>query len=96
MAGDTLTGIAVAHGLSVSQLASYNGIPANTQVKTGQRLWLIPGKVSTVAKDTAKPTVKTSTHTVQSGESLTSVARKYNMSVQDLAVLNGYQSPMEF
>lgn len=89
VAGDTLTGIAVAHGLSVSQLASYNGIPANTQVKTGQRLWLIPGKVSTVAKDTAKPTVKTSTHTVQSGESLTSVARKYNMSVQDLAVLNG-------
>ncbi|UYZ71572.1 LysM peptidoglycan-binding domain-containing protein [Moraxella bovis] len=89
VAGDTLTGIAVAHGLSVSQLASYNGIPANTQVKTGQRLWLIPGKVSTVAKDTAKPTVKTSAHTVQSGESLTSVARKYNMSVQDLAVLNG-------
>ncbi|STZ08333.1 Membrane-bound lytic murein transglycosylase D precursor [Moraxella caprae] len=89
VAGDTLTGIAAAHGLSVSQLASYNGIPANTQVKTGQRLWLIPGKVSTVAKDTAKPTVKTSTHTVQSGESLTSVARKYNMSVQDLAVLNG-------
>lgn len=89
VAGDTLTGIAAAHGLSVSQLASYNGIPANTQVKTGQRLWLIPGKVSTVAKDTAKPTVKTSTHTVQSGESLTSVARKYNMSVQDLAALNG-------
>ncbi|WAJ72953.1 LysM peptidoglycan-binding domain-containing protein [Moraxella bovis] len=89
VAGDTLTGIAVAHGLSVSQLASYNGIPANTQVKTGQRLWLIPGKVSMVAKDTAKPTVKTSAHTVQSGESLTSVARKYNMSVQDLAVLNG-------
>lgn len=89
VAGDTLTDIAVAHGLSVSQLASYNGIPANTQVKTGQRLWLIPGKVSTVAKDTVKPTVKTSTHTVQSGESLTSVAKKYNMSVQDLAVLNG-------
>lgn len=89
VAGDTLTGIAAAHGLSVSQLASYNGIPANTQVKTGQRLWLIPGKVSTVAKDTAKPAAKTSTHTVQSGESLTSVARKYNMSVQDLAALNG-------
>lgn len=89
VAGDTLTGIAAAHGLSVAQLASYNGIATNTQVKTGQRLWLVPGKVSTVAKDTAKPAVKTSTHTVRSGESLTSVANKYNMSVQDLAALNG-------
>ncbi len=89
VAGDTLTGIAANHGLSVSQLASYNGIPTNTQVKTGQRLWLVPGKVSTVAKDAAKPAVKTNTHTVRSGESLTSVANKYNMSVQDLAALNG-------
>lgn len=88
VAGDTLTGIATAHGLSVSQLASYNGISTNTQVKTGQRLWLVPGKVSTV-KDTAQPTTKISTHTVQSGESLTSVANKYGMSVQDLAALNG-------
>lgn len=89
VAGDTLTGIAAAHGLSVGQLASYNGIPANTQVKTGQRLWLVPGKVSTVTKDVARPAVTTSTHTVQSGESLTSVANKYGMTVQDLAALNG-------
>lgn len=80
---------ATAHGLSVSQLASYNGIPDNTMVKIGQRLWLIPGKVSTVAKDTAKATAKIGTHTVQAGESLTSVAKRYNMSIQDLAALNG-------
>ncbi|MDO4451001.1 MAG: LysM peptidoglycan-binding domain-containing protein [Moraxella sp.] len=89
VAGDTLTGIAAAHGLSVSQLASYNGIPANTQVKTGQRLWLVPGKVSTVSKDTTKSTTNTGVHVVQSGESLTSVANKYGMSLQDLAALNG-------
>lgn len=89
VAGDTLTDIATAHGLSVSQLASYNGIPDNTMVKIGQRLWLIPGKVSTVTKDTAKATAKIGTHTVQAGESLTSVAKRYNMSIQDLAALNG-------
>lgn len=88
VAGDTLTGIAAAHGLSVSQLASYNGIPANTQVKTGQRLWLVPGKVSTVS-NTTKPATNTGVHVVQSGESLTSVANKYGMSLQDLAALNG-------
>lgn len=90
VAGDTLSGIAAKHGLTLSQIASYNGIATNTQVKTGQRLWLIPGKVSTVANTPATtPTVKTTTHTVQSGESLTSIARKYNTTVQDVAALNG-------
>ncbi len=91
-AGDTLSGIAAKHGLSLSQIASYNGIATNTQVKTGQRLWLIPGKVSTVANAPATPaatTAKTTTHTVQAGESLTAIARKYNTTVQDVAALNG-------
>lgn len=88
-AGDTLSGIAVKHGLSLSQIASYNGIPTNTQVKTGQRLWLIPGKVSTVVNTPVATTAKTATHTVQAGESLTSIARKYNTTVQDVAALNG-------
>lgn len=92
VAGDTLSGIAAKHGLSLSQIASYNGIATNTQVKTGQRLWLIPGKVSTVANAPATPaatTAKTTTHTVQAGESLTAIARKYNTTVQDVAALNG-------
>ena len=90
--GDTLTAIAAKHGLTVSQLASYNGIPTDTQVKTGQRLWLVSGKVSTVANTTTKPTsasAKTTTYTVQAGDSLTSVARKYDTTVSDLAALNG-------
>lgn len=92
LAGDTLTGIAAKHNLTVSQLASYNGITTTTQVKTGQRLWLVAGKVSTVAeppKATTSASAKTTTHIVQTGESLTSVARKYNTTVQDVAALNG-------
>lgn len=86
--GDTLTGIAAKHGLSVAQLASYNGISVDSQVKTEQRLWLVPGKLSATAS-TPKPTTKTITYVVQAGDSLTSVARKHNMAVSDLAVLNG-------
>lgn len=89
VAGDTLTGIASKHGLTVSQLASYNGIATNAQVNIGQRLWLIPGKVSTVTPKATNPVAKTTTHTVQAGDSLTSVARKYNTTVQDVAALNG-------
>lgn len=89
VAGDTLTGIASKHDLTVSQLASYNGIATNAQVNIGQRLWLIPGKVSTVTPKATNPVAKTTTHTVQAGDSLTSVARKYNTTVQDVAALNG-------
>lgn len=90
--GDTLTAIAAKHGLSVTQLASYNGITVDTPIKGGQRLWLVPGKVSTVAHtatQTTSASAKTATYTVQAGDSLTSVARKYQTSVSDLAALNG-------
>ncbi|TWV81981.1 LysM peptidoglycan-binding domain-containing protein [Moraxella sp. VT-16-12] len=89
VAGDTLIGIANKHGLTVGQLASYNGISTNAQVINGQRLWLVPGKVSTVTSSNTAPIAKTTTHTVQAGESLTSIARKYNTTVQDVAALNG-------
>lgn len=88
--GDTLTGIAAKHGLTVAQLASYNGIAPDTQVKTNQRLWLVAGKVSTVntTPKTTSASAKTATYVVQAGDSLTSVARKYNTTVSDLAALN--------
>ena len=91
VAGDTLSGIAEAHGLSVSQLASYNNISATTHVRAGQRLWLVPGKATTIpmAPKTTSASAKTTIYVVQSGESLTSIARKYNTTVQDLAALNG-------
>lgn len=94
-AGDTLTGIAQANNLTVSQLASYNNIATDTMVQRGQKLWLVSGKVKTQpAQSTPKPTapaIKTTTHRVQAGESLTVLARKYDMSVQDLAALNGLE-----
>lgn len=89
VAGDTLTGIAAKHGLTVKQLASYNDISTNTQVKTGERLWLVPNKVSTVNTAKPEPVAKTTMHTVIAGESLTSIARKYNTTVADVAALNG-------
>ncbi|WP_066805021.1 LysM peptidoglycan-binding domain-containing protein [Moraxella oblonga] len=90
VAGDTLTGIASKHGLSVSQLASYNGVPTNYMVKSGERLWLVPNKVSTVASNANKPANnKLTTYTVQAGDNLTTLARKFNTTVADLAALNG-------
>lgn len=89
-AGDTLTGIAETNNLSVSQLASYNNIAANAYVQRGQQLWLVPDKVKPQPTKSAvsTPAIKTMIHKVQAGESLAVLARKYEMSVQDLAALN--------
>ncbi|PID37842.1 MAG: hypothetical protein CR966_00220 [Pseudomonadales bacterium] len=98
-AGDTLTGTARKFGLSTRQLASYNNLSANALVRIGQRLWLIPGKVKVVAtnktKTVARPTIKnskynnTTRYQVQSGETLSGIARRHHTTVSTLASLNG-------
>ncbi|WP_155733859.1 LysM peptidoglycan-binding domain-containing protein, partial [Moraxella catarrhalis] len=44
-AGDSLTSVAAAHGLTVGQLASYNNLANDAHILIGQRLWLVSGKV---------------------------------------------------
>ncbi|WFF37811.1 LysM peptidoglycan-binding domain-containing protein [Moraxella nasibovis] len=103
-AGDTLTGIAAANGLTVSQLASYNNLATNAYVQRGQKLWLVPGKVkaqpvqpqptqtaAAPTRTTSAPAIKTTTHRVQVGESLTMLARRHEISIQELAALNNIE-----
>ncbi|MFC0819918.1 LysM peptidoglycan-binding domain-containing protein, partial [Moraxella marmotae] len=94
-AGDSLTSVAAANGLTVAQLASYNNLANDAHILTGQKLWLIAGKVKPQTQ-TSTPTrqnnsnnnTSTATHKVQAGESLTAIARKYNISLQALASEN--------
>ncbi|MPW95867.1 LysM peptidoglycan-binding domain-containing protein [Moraxella catarrhalis] len=100
-AGDSLTSVAATHGLTVGQLASYNNLANDAHILIGQRLWLVAGKVkrqpvsaqqtSQAAQSTKnnQSTQSTATHRVQSGESLTAIARRYNISLHALAKENG-------
>lgn len=94
-AGDTLTDIADKFDLSLSELAKYNNLPVNYQVRTGQSLWLIPDKVAPtlvkpVATNYRKPVNKTNTsrYTVRAGDTLIGIADKLNVSAQEIAELN--------
>ncbi|UXZ05029.1 LysM peptidoglycan-binding domain-containing protein [Moraxella nasicaprae] len=95
-AGDSLTSVAAANGLTVGQLASYNNLASDAHILIGQRLWLVAGKVKPTAQpakpaNTPAPTKTTTnpnTHTVQAGENLTVIARKYNVSLPALASEN--------
>ena len=99
--GDSLTSVAATHGLTVGQLASYNNLANDAHILIGQRLWLVAGKVKPQPVSAQQPsqatqstknnqsTQSTATHRVQSGESLTAIARRYNISLHALAKENG-------
>lgn len=104
--GDTLSGIAYRYGLSVSELARYNNVSTEYQVKLREKLWLVPNKVSSnnnkiTTSNNSKPdnTPKkpryqgtTSKYTVESGDNLITIANKLSVSVNDIADLNGFDN----
>jgi LysM repeat protein len=81
--GDTLTRIAVRHGVSVSQLARANGLGWNAWVYTGQRL-TIPGSTAGSSQPSSN-----STYTVRPGDTLTRIAVRHGVSTSQLARANG-------
>ncbi|WP_420230449.1 LysM peptidoglycan-binding domain-containing protein [Psychrobacter sp. ER1] len=97
--GDTLIGTANRFGLSVTQLASYNNLSSRADLLRGQKLWLIPGKVTTPATTPAAPSTKpsksstaTKNYKVKAGDGLIALARQFNVSTDTLASLNGINS----
>lgn len=93
-AGNTLIGTAVKFDLSVSELARYNNLSTGSELKVGQKLWLVPNQVKTTTKAVKKVTnsVRTKNYKVQSGETLIGLARGFNISTDVLANLNNISS----
>lgn len=92
--GDTLIGTANRFGLSVSQLASYNNLSTSASLMRGQRLWLVPGKVSASSSSnssssSSSSSVATQNYRVKSGDGLIALSRRFNVPVSTLASLNG-------
>ncbi len=94
---DSLTSVASAFDLSVSQLASYNNLNANSNLFVGQKLKLkdsADDKLAEINKtvvraDTTKPVakIKTKVYQVKRGEYLKVIADRYALSVHELADL---------
>jgi murein DD-endopeptidase MepM/ murein hydrolase activator NlpD len=77
-AGDTLTGIAAANGISVETLALANRITDKDRIKVGQTLQIPADCVA---------------HQVQRGETLWEISRAYRVDVQTIASRNGRSDP---
>ena len=80
--GDTLWSIAKKYNLSVDELKQANNLTSNT-LSIGQLLY--------IPKD-ATEIIATEIYTVKSGDTLYSIAKKYNLSVDELKKLNNLTS----
>ncbi|MGH3654544.1 LysM peptidoglycan-binding domain-containing protein [Glutamicibacter sp.] len=89
--GDTLSGIAAKHGMSLSDLLKINDISASKPIFPGSKIKVSGGSSSSSSpKSTAAPKAKakTSTYTVKSGDTLSGIATSHDMKLASLLDLN--------
>lgn len=77
-AGETLTMVAAHYGVTVDQIAKYNGIKDPNKISVGEFIW---------------PPVGRDTWMVDPGDTLTKIAEFYGISVNDIAYTNGINDP---
>lgn len=94
--GETLAQVALRYGMSIETMRSVNGIGPRETVPTGFAL-LVPMQQATAeaaaslenAVFTTVPVNRTFFHTVHSGDTLTAIARRYGVTIEDLRRWNG-------
>ncbi|UTM46848.1 LysM peptidoglycan-binding domain-containing protein [Glutamicibacter mysorens] len=87
--GDTLSGIAAKHGMSLSDLLKINDISASKPIFPGAKIKVSGGSSSSsTPKSNAAPKAKSSTYTVKSGDTLSGIATSHGMKLAALLDLN--------
>lgn len=91
--GDTLAAIAMKHGVEIADLRAANNRTSDI-VRVGETLKLPEGaKAPTVISDTSSRSGVATTHVVQSGETLGEIARRYHVTVGEVAAANNITDP---
>ncbi|WGH86931.1 lytic transglycosylase domain-containing protein [Auritidibacter ignavus] len=97
--GDTLSGIAARHGVSLSTLLNANGLKTSSIIYPGQKIKLSgtntgskkPSRPATNTKTTSgnAGSSKSSTYTVKRGDTLSGIAARHGVSLSTLLNANG-------
>lgn len=101
--GDNLWAIARKHGTTVRELAAANKLRSDATLQLGQKL-VIPAKSAAPASSGAAPasagaaparsaSASPVVHTVKAGETLGGIARKYQVSIGEIATTNNIADP---
>ncbi|MDN6967565.1 LysM peptidoglycan-binding domain-containing protein [Oenococcus sp. UCMA 17063] len=90
VSGDTLTSIAKTYGTTVSAIATANDISNPDYIYVGEVLTIGSSSTSTTTTSTSSSSSSSSsgTYTIESGDTLTSIAKTYGVSISTLAKLN--------
>lgn len=93
-AGDTLWGVSKRYGMSLNELTRINNIKTSSTLRPGQRLNVrASGAAGAAASRTASSSQPASTrqidYRVRKGDTLSSIARRFSVSVRDLMAWNG-------
>lgn len=100
VSGDTMSGIAAAHGVSLDEVLSANGLSRQSLIFPGQSIVLppagaapatpTPGPVDAAPGPPASPAPPAGdSHTVTDGDTLWDIAARHGISVEDLIAVNG-------
>ena len=90
--GDTLYSISKRYKTSVKELQHLNGISDPSTLYVGQEL-KVPKQTTSVRPTTPAQKAGTTSYTVQKGDTLSSIARKFDTSVTTLQQLNHFSDP---
>jgi len=88
--GDTLWGIAMKFGVTVADLAAWNGLGSVDLIRPGQQLQV--GQQAAASEGQPQPAPASGgpvTYTTVAGDTLWGIAQRFGVSLQDLASANG-------
>ncbi len=88
--GDTLSEIALRHGVTVAQLMELNALSDPNRIYPGQRLRLA---ADAAAPATSTPVAKPIIHVVRPGEHLTGIAHRYGTTIGAIVQANRIKDP---
>lgn len=91
--GDSLSLIASLNGMTVNELMQLNGLSNPNHVWIGQRLLVRGGGSASATSYDNSVASDGSIHVVQRGETLSHVARRYGLSIQQLIAMNNLSNP---
>jgi peptidoglycan endopeptidase LytF len=91
--GETLFGIARQYGVTVAQLVAGNGLLSNN-LKVGQKLTILREETKQIEPVKNTSDFTTNAHIVVRGDSWYSIAKKYELTVQELKALNHASSDL--
>lgn len=86
--GNTLSQIANAYGVTVNHIVEINNIQNPNLIYPGEKL-----RITESTNTTLNPVLQNNYYTVQRGDTLSSIARRYGVTVQYLVNLNGIRNP---